>query len=177
MMNKQNVIILHEDTLISLGLYKILNDLFNIKPFIANHLDNVSLDDYDLIFVSTNIFAIEYNSFSSIKYKTISITTYNIEHSDNNQFISTCWTEEILISSISNIVNKLSEFKTSQNELSKRELDVLKLIVKGYINKEIADTLNISINTVLTHRKNITSKLGIKSVSGLSVYAMMNGLI
>ena len=43
--------------------------------------------------------------------------------------------------------------------------------------KEIADSLNISVNTVLTHRKNISSKLGIRSVSGLSLYAMMNGII
>ena len=41
----------------------------------------------------------------------------------------------------------------------------------------IADRLNISVNTVLSHRKNITAKLGIKSVSGLSVYAIMNGII
>ncbi|MBQ5466104.1 MAG: response regulator transcription factor, partial [Muribaculaceae bacterium] len=43
--------------------------------------------------------------------------------------------------------------------------------------KEIAKELNISINTVLTHRKNITTKLGIKSVSGLSFYALMNGFV
>ena len=45
------------------------------------------------------------------------------------------------------------------------------------MNKEIADNLGISINTVLTHRKNLTAKLGIRSVSGLSFYAMMNGII
>jgi DNA-binding CsgD family transcriptional regulator len=45
------------------------------------------------------------------------------------------------------------------------------------MNKEIADRLNISINTVLSHRKNLTAKLGIKTVSGLSFYAMMNGYI
>ena len=61
--------------------------------------------------------------------------------------------------------------------LSEREIDVLKLIIKGKINKEIADELFISLNTVLTHRKNITSKLGIKTVSGLTFYAMMNGYI
>lgn len=61
--------------------------------------------------------------------------------------------------------------------LSAREVEVLVLIVRGLINKEIADRLNISLTTVISHRKNITEKLGIRSVSGLTVYAVMNGLI
>ena len=63
------------------------------------------------------------------------------------------------------------------HELSPRETEVLRLVAKGLMNKEIADRLNISINTVLSHRKNLTAKLGIKTVSGLSFYAMMNGYI
>lgn len=66
---------------------------------------------------------------------------------------------------------------TSGADLSPREIEVLKLVVAGYINKEIAEHLNISFHTVLSHRKNISAKLGIKSVSGLSVYAMMNGYL
>lgn len=54
---------------------------------------------------------------------------------------------------------------------------MLQLVAKGITNKEIADKLNISLNTVLTHRKNITTKLGIKTVSGLTFYAIMNGLL
>lgn len=61
--------------------------------------------------------------------------------------------------------------------LSSREIEVLVLITKGFINKEIADKLNISLTTVITHRKNITEKLGIKSVSGLTIYAVMNGYV
>jgi DNA-binding CsgD family transcriptional regulator len=61
--------------------------------------------------------------------------------------------------------------------LSIREIDVLKEIAKGKTNKEIADTLCISVNTVITHRRNLTAKIGIRSASGLSLYAMMNGLI
>jgi DNA-binding CsgD family transcriptional regulator len=61
--------------------------------------------------------------------------------------------------------------------LSEREIDVLKLVAQGYSNKETADKLCISINTVITHRKNITDKLGIKTIAGLTVYAMMNNLI
>ena len=62
-------------------------------------------------------------------------------------------------------------------ELTKRELDVLVQIAKGLINKEIADKLNISIHTVISHRKNITRKTNIKSVAGLAMYALMNNLI
>ncbi len=64
----------------------------------------------------------------------------------------------------------------SHEELSAREAEVLREVAAGKTNKEIADTLCISINTVITHRKNITSKLGIRSASGLSVYALMNGI-
>lgn len=62
-------------------------------------------------------------------------------------------------------------------ELSQRETEVLRLVATGLSNKEIADRLCISVNTVITHRKNITAKLGIRTPSGLSLYALLNGLI
>ena len=65
----------------------------------------------------------------------------------------------------------------NSHDLSAREIEVLKLITKGLINKEIAEKLNISLTTVISHRKNITEKLGIKSVAGLTIYAVMNGYI
>ena len=64
-----------------------------------------------------------------------------------------------------------------QKILSDRELEVLALIVQGYINKEIADKLNIGLTTVITHRKNIMEKLGMKSVSALTIYAVMHGYV
>ena len=67
--------------------------------------------------------------------------------------------------------------KSEDVELSKREIDVLVAVAKGLMNKEIADQMNISIHTVISHRKNITRKTGIKSVSGLTVYALLNNLI
>lgn len=61
--------------------------------------------------------------------------------------------------------------------LSDREKEILVCVASGMINKEIADKLSISINTVITHRKNITRKTGIKTVPGLTVYAILNNLI
>lgn len=63
------------------------------------------------------------------------------------------------------------------DELSHREIEVLTLIAQGLLNKEVADKLNISLNTVLSHRKNITAKLGVKTVSGLIFYCISHGLI
>ena len=61
--------------------------------------------------------------------------------------------------------------------LSGREKEILVSVAQGLLNKEIADRHNISINTVITHRKNITRKTGIKTVAGLTVYAILNNLV
>lgn len=67
--------------------------------------------------------------------------------------------------------------KEDSNTLSERELTILKYVALGQTNNEIAERLFISTHTVMTHRKNITRKLGIKTVSGLTVYAILNKLI
>ncbi len=70
-----------------------------------------------------------------------------------------------------------SDQKGDGEELSAREKEILVCVAKGMLNKEIADHFNISIYTVITHRKNITRKTGIKTVAGLTVYALLNNLI
>jgi DNA-binding CsgD family transcriptional regulator len=84
--------------------------------------------------------------------------------------------------SINDMINRLGNSETEhhspeQEQLSEREIDVLKLIIKGLSNKEIGDALNISIHTVISHRKNISQKTGIKSQSGLTIYAISNKII
>ena len=61
--------------------------------------------------------------------------------------------------------------------LTLRECDVLRGIVQGFINKEIAENLGVSVATVITHRKNLTEKLGTRSVSALTIYAVTHGII
>ncbi len=83
-----------------------------------------------------------------------------------------------IINKIGQIVKSIDKQEKNEDvELSKREIDVLVAVAKGMMNKEIADQMNISIHTVISHRKNITRKTGIKSVSGLTVYALLNNLI
>lgn len=99
----------------------------------------------------------------------------------------TCIEDNILVPMVRLIENPVSfrqhaaESKAAaeddRDELSEREKEILVSVAQGLLNKEIADKHNISINTVITHRKNITRKTGIKTVSGLTVYAILNGYV
>lgn len=76
---------------------------------------------------------------------------------------------------ISSMVFKGGQENT--DALSDRERDVIIGVVQGMQNKEIADHLCISTNTVITHRRNIARKLQIHSPAGLTIYAIVNGLV
>lgn len=99
----------------------------------------------------------------------------------------TCVEEDVLIPLVRRMENPslfrktLAMEKEKDNdvreELSEREKEILVCVAHGMLNKEIADQNNISIHTVISHRKNITRKTGIKTVAGLTVYAILNGLI
>ncbi len=75
---------------------------------------------------------------------------------------------------ISSMINQNPQ---NQEALSEREKDVIVSLVQGMTNKEIADHLCISINTVITHRRNIARKLQIHSPAGLTIYAIVNNLV
>ncbi len=75
---------------------------------------------------------------------------------------------------ISNMISKTGD---NPDALSEREKDVVVSLVQGMSNKEIADHLCISINTVITHRRNIARKLQIHSAAGLTIYAIVNQLV
>ncbi len=92
-----------------------------------------------------------------------------VELSDNKQKV---------VNKLINLLNNSDETTSQENiELSNREIDVLVSVAKGMTNKEISDLLSISVHTVITHRKNIVKKTGIKSVAGLTVYALLNNLV
>ncbi len=83
-----------------------------------------------------------------------------------------------IIKKLNALVKKETRGKTNpDNRLTPREIAVLKLLVKGHSNKEVSGKLFISTHTVISHRKNIIRKLNIKSIAGLTVYAILNGIL
>ena len=89
-------------------------------------------------------------------------------------------TDEVIHEKIRRIYSDITEPVNGEERnliISDRELEVLRLVAMGLTNKEISDELSISAHTVITHRKNITAKLGIKTIAGLAVYAVLNGII
>lgn len=86
-------------------------------------------------------------------------------------------TEQILSKLQKAGINSNLKAASNDDNLTEREIDVLTKLVHGNSNKEIADSLNISIHTVVTHRKNIAAKTGIRSQSGLTIYAISKRII
>ena len=72
--------------------------------------------------------------------------------------------------------NAQKSFKCEGVRLSRRELEVIEFVAQGLSNKEIAEVMFLSVHTILTHRKNLMNKLGLKNTASLVVYAVQNGL-
>jgi DNA-binding CsgD family transcriptional regulator len=100
----------------------------------------------------------------------------NDTESNMNEIIFIDESPEAIINKINFVYRGVPGTKMD-NQLSAREIEVLRMVALGYSNKIIADKLFISIHTVITHRKNITFKLGIKSISGLTLYAALNNMV
>lgn len=141
----------------------------------------------ELVIINPSFFQNSPKAFNTIKNQLNQVKWIGLQYSYFDPKILYVFDALITISdtpeSIIAIINKLLVDESphlqnsSQDVLSERETDVLKLLATGMANKEIADKLNISTNTVITHRKNISQKTGIKSVSGLTIYAVVQKLV
>lgn len=106
---------------------------------------------------------------------------HDIYHFENELALHCAIEDEIMLPALAkkeqSSHNTNIELNSEQEELSSREIDVLIQIVKGLSNKEIADVLCLSTHTVMSHRKNIVRKLNIHSTAGLTIYAIVNGIV
>jgi DNA-binding CsgD family transcriptional regulator len=88
--------------------------------------------------------------------------------------------EQKIIEKFDRLIKSFSgdhEKNHGSEDISHREKEVLRLVALGLTNKEIGAKLFISSHTVISHRKNITAKLGIRTIAGLTLYAVINKLI
>lgn len=184
-MNKRFIII-HSSEIIRKGLQSILRDGFNSDFILLEkvHLinDYAGLSDYKIIiFIENQWLDSFYEKYMNpLKERNNDILLFELneeESKSREKLIRLNTSGADIISRVNKELTPNEEKKKSLTELSEREIDVLRLVALGHANKDIAEKLFISIHTVITHRKHITDKLGIKSISGLTVYAILNKLI
>ncbi|MBR4562452.1 MAG: response regulator transcription factor [Bacteroidales bacterium] len=188
---RNRVIICEASEMIAIGLAEIIDSMaqFDVVARLDSpeHLsEKITSSDANLLIVDPMLLGFHNKDFLSQLGKEhpqiimIALVTSYLDHSmltPYSGFIEINDTRSKIISKMDEFVQSETTKNTDDVELSKRETDVLVAVAKGMMNKEIADQMNISIHTVISHRKNITRKTGIKSVSGLTVYALLNNLI
>ena len=192
MNQRPKIAIVDSNTLASLGLKQLL---LNVMPIMTvdtfgsfSELESSNIDEYFHYFVAMDIVIRNRQFFIDHKQKTIVLTLSLNDSAQLTDFHSLYINqpEHELVRALLTLQQHAHGGGRNlppmpqilqQKILSDREIEVMSLIVQGYINKEIADQLNIGLSTVITHRKNIMDKLGMKSVSALTIYAVMHGYV
>lgn len=186
------IIIIHPSEIIKQGLHHICKSLFDIDAIILSQIDEVK--NYHEIRDSTILFLLDadlnqdqfikavedFKKTNSVKIVLLCASSDKGHCKDDFEgCIQINASKSMIFEVLNPYVKQNSENTAKPNEtgLTERERDVLKEVALGKTNKEIAEELFISFHTVISHRKNITEKLGIKSISGLTVYAILNKLI
>lgn len=115
------------------------------------------------------------------KLKLAALTTSLLPHSVSSRFdavVSVYDSAETIMRLVDETVSSAEESDDMKDpELTPREKEIVVGIVRGWSNKEIAAAINVSINTVTTHRRNIAAKLQIHSPAGLTIYAIVKKLV
>ena len=185
------IAIIDANTLATIGLKSILQEIMPIMQVDIygsfTELQANNPEKYFHYFVAMNI-VLEHRTFFLEKRNKTIVLTLGLDNATTlSDFHSLCVNvpEKQLVKSLlaleqhahANGRNLPPVQRQQPNPLSDREIEVLSLVAQGHINKEIADILNISMPTVVSHRKNITEKLGMKSISALTIYAVMHGYV
>ena len=189
------IAIVDTNSLSGIALQSILNDI-NPNVEVDNFqsvqaLQSCMSDEYVHFFVSSNIVFNSMDFFVPLKRKTIVLCEGDGKLMQGYGFrtLNVLLPENLLLKELLSLHQSGHphghadiDAQNPENEevatlLSAREQEVLKYVVLGYFNKEIADKLHITAATVAFHRNNISEKLGSRSLGHLTIYAVMHGIV
>jgi regulator of cell morphogenesis and NO signaling len=153
-------------------------EAYNIDAYAKHHgMADVKLKELKNIII-------KYLPGDSLRNNMLTATLYDLYNNEEWLQLHAKVENEILVPVIKNMemnistgADVLNVEEGGESALSPREREVVSCLAMGLSNKEIASKLNISINTVITHRKNIATKLSIHSVAGITIYAIVNNLV
>ena len=192
-MSKLSFIIANKSFIVRRGLVSTIEEIQNLK--VVKELDNelsllkaIDKLNPDFVVINFELYkSLNLQNFNSTiekrKAKIIKLIDRNTDNDffkETDSYIDINETKSNIINQIKNIASPFLEsenISVNNSILSNREKDVLRYIALGMTNKEVADKLFISVHTVVSHRKNITKKLDIHTVSGLTIYAVLNKII
>ena len=154
------------------------DEAYNIEAYAKHHgMADVKLKELKNIII-------KYLPGDSLRNNMLTATLYDLYNNEEWLQLHAKVENEILVPVIKNMEMNISTApevsdaeEGGEHALSPREREVVSCLAMGLSNKEIASKLNISINTVITHRKNIATKLSIHSVAGITIYAIVNNLV
>lgn len=182
-----SIIVICNSELVLTGFTEILKVCSNLELIVIKRSDE--LIDYQALRGTVLVIATsdeQENSGSFIR-KVLSATqqikfltlNLNADVVYSNETINLFDAPSLICFKVNEVVNSFlaGQNADSDAELTRREIEVLQLVTKGLSNKEIADQLFVSTHTVISHRKNISEKTGIKSASGLTMYAILKKIV
>lgn len=188
--SRRNIVVIEPSKIIYEGLFSSISKSEYSYSFY--HFDNYneielffSKKEISVVLINPGIIQNRIKEFKKIKNQYSDILWIGIVYSFFDNSVLKLFDDTFSITDdISIIIQKINKTLNSNilnisedGQLSERENEVLKLLTNGLSNKEAADKLNISIHTVNTHRKNIMDKTGIRSLAGLTIYAVSKGVI
>jgi DNA-binding CsgD family transcriptional regulator len=182
-MNGPRVAIVAADMLAGLGLRTLLFERFGLAAsfFPAGGNDTwreLAASDHQLLFCDRAALPALLQHCAESRKKRIVAFSHDEPSTDDVVSLRTDVSPEMLLEALDQLLaQRLLEILDEPTALTPREIDVLKLLATGRIIKEIADILHISAHTAISHRKNISEKLSIKTISGLTVYATIHGYV
>jgi DNA-binding CsgD family transcriptional regulator len=187
---RKNIAVIEPSKILYEGLVtSISKSEYNYSFYYFDSLNEMELfyskNEISIVLINPGLVQNRLNDFAKIKKQYPEILWIGIIYSFFDNSILKLFDDTFSITDDVSIIikkiNKLCNNNIGNNhedgQLSERETDVLHFIAKGLSNKETADKLNISIHTVNTHRKNIMEKTGIRSLAGLTIYAVSKGII